>query len=550
MRREYAGAARKARLAAPLGGSALDLGILGDDLSGWPDGTGGPFFVVIGRGTISEEKILCESRTANSITVYTDGIINGRGADGTTITSHSVDDYLEHVFTATDADEANEHVNSTANVHGVTSNLVGVSDTQTLTNKSIDGNANTLTNIPQSAVTGLVADIADIEAVNAAQTVNITNVTNANIATQAEVDALEIVVDTKAPINNPTFTGTVTLPATTSIGSVTGSEIQNLDGTIANLQTQINGITGGGVAVPPGGEQDWVLIKKSNADYDMEWVPWSSLVFAPASGNVNIYPDGALSSTDHIGTGTFTVGSQVYRWYSFTTVDQDMIITADDWTNDGNTGVIGKLLLVAGGGGGGGYAQSSGDGASGGGAGGLWYGDYPFGVGDHLIRIGGGGAGGVGVGLFGNGFPGVNGGDTWIDHDILSGTGGIVAPGGGGGQGVIWAGGGTGLAGGSGGGGGGAGGAGTPGFGYAGGANGEGGTGGGAGGTGSIGGPGVFLNMNGASLEYAKGGPGNSGVEGTAGRGFGGGGAPNAGTGFANGAAGGSGVIIFNYRIA
>jgi hypothetical protein len=61
---------------------------------------------------VTEEKILCASRTGNVLTVYDTGLVNGRGADQTTVTPHLVGAELEHIFTATDADEANDHVNT------------------------------------------------------------------------------------------------------------------------------------------------------------------------------------------------------------------------------------------------------------------------------------------------------------------------------------------------------------------------------------------------------------------------------------------------------
>ncbi len=43
-----------------------------------------------------------------------------------------------------------------------------------------------------------------------------------------------------APIASPTFTGTVTLPNTTSIGDVSSTEISYLDGVTSGIQSQIN----------------------------------------------------------------------------------------------------------------------------------------------------------------------------------------------------------------------------------------------------------------------------------------------------------------------
>lgn len=137
MRRQYAGGAKATTLASNLGGSTADLTISGTDFSNYPDGSVGPFYIVIDRGTVSEEKILCASRSSNTISVYNTGLTNGRGADGTSTTSHSSGATVEHVFTATDADEANAHVNASSAVHGLSGSVVGTSDTQTLTNKTL-----------------------------------------------------------------------------------------------------------------------------------------------------------------------------------------------------------------------------------------------------------------------------------------------------------------------------------------------------------------------------------------------------------------------------
>ena len=112
MRRDYVGGAQSARLTSTLGDGSADLTISCNNLTNWPTGAGGrPFYVVIDRGTASEEKILCSSRSGNTLSVYDDGVVIGRGADDTSITAHSSNAVIEHVFTATDADEANALVN-------------------------------------------------------------------------------------------------------------------------------------------------------------------------------------------------------------------------------------------------------------------------------------------------------------------------------------------------------------------------------------------------------------------------------------------------------
>jgi hypothetical protein len=95
--------------------------------------------------------------------VWSDGGSYGRVLDNTAISSHQMGEYIEHVFTATDADEANEHVNAGSGAHGYPpiSDVVTLTGTQTLTNKTMDGDLNTFTDIPQAAIVDLVADLAE-----------------------------------------------------------------------------------------------------------------------------------------------------------------------------------------------------------------------------------------------------------------------------------------------------------------------------------------------------------------------------------------------------
>jgi hypothetical protein len=53
-------------------------------------------------------------------------------------------------------------------------------------------------------------------------------------------DTLDLDISGKAPINAPTFTGTVVLPSTTSVGNVSSTEIGYLDGVTSAIQTQLN----------------------------------------------------------------------------------------------------------------------------------------------------------------------------------------------------------------------------------------------------------------------------------------------------------------------
>ena len=52
--------------------------------------------------------------------------------------------------------------------------------------------------------------------------------------------SIQTQLDAKAPSAGPTFTGTVTLPSTTIIGDVEGTELQYINGVTSNIQTQLD----------------------------------------------------------------------------------------------------------------------------------------------------------------------------------------------------------------------------------------------------------------------------------------------------------------------
>lgn len=69
-----------------------------------------------------------------------------------------------------------------------------------------------------------------------------------NLVTDAEMgylsgvtSAIQTQLGNKAPSASPTFTGTVVLPSTTSIGDVSSTEIGYLDGVTSGIQDQLNG---------------------------------------------------------------------------------------------------------------------------------------------------------------------------------------------------------------------------------------------------------------------------------------------------------------------
>lgn len=102
-RRAYEGAAVPTAITASLSNVATSITIAG--YTNWPYGAN-PFYIVVSPGTASEEKMLV-TRTGNT-DLTLNVVSGGRGVDGTTATSHASGAEIFPVFTATDADEANE----------------------------------------------------------------------------------------------------------------------------------------------------------------------------------------------------------------------------------------------------------------------------------------------------------------------------------------------------------------------------------------------------------------------------------------------------------
>lgn len=97
-RRKYKGNATSTTIPSGLASGATLCTVAA--ATGWP--TSGPFYAVIDPGTSTEEKILVGSISGTSLSSIT------RGVDDTTDQTHQSNCTIYQVFTAVDADEANE----------------------------------------------------------------------------------------------------------------------------------------------------------------------------------------------------------------------------------------------------------------------------------------------------------------------------------------------------------------------------------------------------------------------------------------------------------
>lgn len=144
------------------------------------------------------------------------------------------------------------HANDIMIGHDVTTNVHGIADTSQLaTHATVSSDIGThnsdSTNVHGIADTSLLATLAvvasDIETHNL-DTTNIHGIADTSLlATLSDVSTVQTDVDTKAPINSPTFTGIVVLPVDTSIGTISSAELGILDGLTATT-AELNLLSG------------------------------------------------------------------------------------------------------------------------------------------------------------------------------------------------------------------------------------------------------------------------------------------------------------------
>lgn len=128
----YSSAAQKMALSGSINGSTSTVVV--DTVTGLPTST--PFKVVIDPGLSTEEIVKVTDVSGTTLTVV-------RGWDGSSGQAHGNLSEVRHMVTAEDLRLARGHEGASSGVHGVTGALVGVDDTQALSNKDLSSPTNT-----------------------------------------------------------------------------------------------------------------------------------------------------------------------------------------------------------------------------------------------------------------------------------------------------------------------------------------------------------------------------------------------------------------------
>jgi microcystin-dependent protein len=137
-----------------------------------------PYTLVIDPDISSEEIVTVTASGGGNVLTIT------RAQDGTSAQSHDAAAVVKHMITARDLQEPQNHIEASSAVHGLTGSVVGTSDTQSLTNKTVNLTSNTLTGTTAQFNTAL---------------------SDGNFATIAGTETLTNKTLTSPVINTPTF---------------------------------------------------------------------------------------------------------------------------------------------------------------------------------------------------------------------------------------------------------------------------------------------------------------------------------------------------------
>lgn len=144
----YSNISVQTTLAAPAAPGDTTVSIV--DASGLP--VSFPFSLILDYQLASVEVVTVTNAVGATLTVT-------RGQDGTSAQSHAAGSPVVHGVVARDVAEPQAHIVATTNVHGtgVGGVVVGTNTSQVLTNKTISGSSNTITNIADSSIVSIAS---------------------------------------------------------------------------------------------------------------------------------------------------------------------------------------------------------------------------------------------------------------------------------------------------------------------------------------------------------------------------------------------------------
>jgi hypothetical protein len=203
--------------------------------------------VVIDPDTALEEIVDVSAVSTNTLTIV-------RGRDGSSGVAHSAGAAVRHMAIGRDYREANLHIEAASGVHGLSGSVVGTTDTQTLTGKTISAADNTLTGVATLTGTQTLTNktltsptITGTGAIAGTFTGNLTgNVTGNASGSAGSAAALttardfQLVGDVEASAVSFNGTGNVSLTTVIGTGVIVNADV-NASAAIAKSKLNLGG---------------------------------------------------------------------------------------------------------------------------------------------------------------------------------------------------------------------------------------------------------------------------------------------------------------------
>jgi hypothetical protein len=225
--RKYSSRSQQTTLSSAIasGDTTMTVGSATTLLGGITVSAGTTFTVAIDPDTALEELVDVTAVSSNTLTIT-------RGIDGSSATAHSAGAAVRHMAIGRDYREANAHVEATSAVHGLSGTVVGTTDTQTLTNK-------TLTSPVISSLTlGDGSIVFEGATANAFETtLTVVDPTADRTVTIPDATTTLVGTDTTQTLTNKTLTS----PTITGTGAIAGTFTGNLTG---NVTGNVSGTAG------------------------------------------------------------------------------------------------------------------------------------------------------------------------------------------------------------------------------------------------------------------------------------------------------------------